>query len=93
MWWYFEVLVTARAIDLESILNSLETIYLGDACVQEERIAVDICRNAGGILFQRGGTATVMERLENLSDEVTEGRSSVRVDEDWVERGGWMVNN
>ena len=41
----------------------------------------DICRNARGILFQRGGTATAMERLENLSDEVTEGRSSVRVDE------------
>ena len=34
-----------------------------------------------------------MERLENLSDEVTEGWSSVRVDEDRVERGGWMVNN
>ena len=33
-------------------------------------------------MFQRGGTATAMERLENLSDEVTEGRSSVRVDED-----------
>ena len=26
-----------------------------------------------------GGAATAMERLENLSDEVTEGRSSVRV--------------
>ena len=25
-----------------------------------------------------------MERLENLSDEVTEGRSSVRVDEDQI---------
>ena len=34
-----------------------------------------------------------MEPLENLSDEVTEGRSSVTVDEDRVERGGWMVNN
>jgi len=44
-------------------------------------------------LFQRGGAATAMERLENLSDEVTEGRSSVRVDEDRVERGGWIVNN
>ena len=43
--------------------------------------------------FQRGGTAMAMERLENLSDEVTEGRSSVRVDKDRVERGGWMVNN
>ena len=29
----------------------------------------------------------VMEQLENLSDEVTEGRSSVRVEEEWVERG------
>jgi len=37
-------------------------------------------------LFQRGRTATAMERLENLSDEVTEVRSSVRVDEDLVER-------
>ena len=35
----------------------------------------------------------VMERLENFSDEVTEGRSSVRVDEERVERGGWIVNN
>ena len=34
-----------------------------------------------------------MERLEKLSDEVTEGQSSVRVDEDRVERGGWMVNS
>ena len=34
-----------------------------------------------------------IERSENLSDEVTEGRSCVRVDEDRVERGGWMVNN
>jgi len=44
-------------------------------------------------LFQRGGIATAMELLENLSDEVTEGRRSVRVDEDRVEGGGWMVNN
>ena len=34
-----------------------------------------------------------MEGLKNLSDEVTEGRSSVRVDEERVERGGWIVNN
>ena len=43
---------------------------------------------------RRGSYA--MERLENVSDEVTEGRSSVRVDEERVERGGWitwMVNN
>ena len=38
----------------------------------------------GGSLFQRGGTATEMERLENFSDEGTEGRSSVRVDEERV---------
>ena len=36
-------------------------------------------------MFQRGGTATAMERLENFSDEVTEGRSNVRVDEERVE--------
>ena len=36
---------------------------------------------------------TAMERLENLSEEVTEERSSVRVDEDRVERSGWIVNN
>ena len=37
----------------------------------------------------------VVERWqgERFSDEVKEGRSSVRVDEDRVERGGWMVNN
>ena len=33
-----------------------------------------------------------MERLENLSDEVTEGRSNVTVDEERVERGGCIVN-
>jgi len=32
----------------------------------------DICRNAGGSLFPRCGTATTMEQLENLSDEMTE---------------------
>ena len=42
---------------------------------------------------RRDSYSTAMERLENLSDEVTEGRSSVRVDEDRVERDGWMVNN
>ena len=33
-----------------------------------------------------------MERLKNLSDEVTEGQC-VLVDEVQVKRGGWMVNN
>ena len=53
----------------------------------------DICRSTGGSLFQRGGTAMAMERFANLSDEVTEGRSSVRVEEERVERRGWTVNN
>ena len=34
-----------------------------------------------------------MARLENLSDEVTEGRSNARVEEEQVERGGWIVNS
>jgi len=34
-----------------------------------------------------------MERLANLSDEVTEERSSVRVDEECVGREGWVVNS
>ena len=45
-----------------------------------------------GVCSREAGSYA-MERLENLSDEVTEGLSSVRVDEDQVERGGWMVNN
>ena len=34
-----------------------------------------------------------MERSKNISDEVTEGRSSVRAEEDCVEREGWIANN
>jgi len=34
-----------------------------------------------------------MEGLENLSDQVTEGRSNVRVEEERVERGGWIVKS
>ena len=34
-----------------------------------------------------------MERLANVSDEVTEGRSSARVGKGRVERGGWIVNS
>ena len=33
-------------------------------------------------MFRRGGTAMAMERFANLSDEVTEGRSSVREEEE-----------
>jgi len=51
------------------------------------------CRNAGGSLFKRGGTAMAMKRSANLSDDVTEGRSSVRAEEERVEREGWIVNS
>ena len=53
----------------------------------------DICRNAGGSLFQRGEAAMAMQRLANFSDEVTEGRSHVRVEEERVEREDWIVNS
>jgi len=42
-----------------------------------------------GGLFQRGGTAVAIERSANLSDEVTEGRRSVRAEEGRVEREGY----
>jgi len=35
--------------------------------------------------------AMAMERLANLSEEVTEGRNSVRVEEERVERDGWII--
>jgi len=34
-----------------------------------------------------------IERSANLSDEVTEGWSSVRAEEERVEREGWIVNS
>ena len=52
-----------------------------------------ICRNTGGSLFQRGGTAMAMERFANFSDDVTGGRRSVRAEEERVERSGWTENN
>ena len=50
-------------------------------------ILAEVCSKEGGQLCM------AMERLENLSDEVTEGRSNVRVEESQVERGGWIVNS
>ena len=41
-----------------------------------------ICRNTGGSLFQRGGTAMAMERFANFNDEVTGGRRSVKLEEE-----------
>ena len=34
-----------------------------------------------------------MERFANFSDDLMEGRTSVWVEEERVERGGWIVNN
>jgi len=51
------------------------------------------CRITSGSLLQRGGTGLAMEQLANFSDEVTEGRSSVRAEEERVEREGWIVNS
>ena len=46
-----------------------------------------ICYNRKlNILYEIGGTA--MERSANLNDEVTEGRSSVRAEEE-----GWIMNS
>ena len=42
------------------------------------------------VCFKRGGTAMTMERSANYSDEVTEGRNSVRAEEERVEREGWI---
>jgi len=34
-----------------------------------------------------------MERLANFSDDVKEGRSSVRIEEERVGQDGWIVNS
>ena len=52
----------------------------GEVCVNSYD-GSDTCRNAGGNLFQSRGTAMTMERSANFSDEMTEGRSNVRVKE------------
>jgi len=54
---------------------------------------IDSCCNAGGSSFQKGGAAMALERSANFSDEVTEGRSSIRAEEELVEREGWIVNS
>jgi len=41
---------------------------------------------------KKRGIAMAMERLKNLSDEVTEGLTTVRVEDERVKRGGWIVN-
>lgn len=41
----------------------------------------DNCRNSGGRLFQRGVTAMAKERFPNFTDELTEGRRSVRANQ------------
>jgi len=51
----------------------------------------DIYRNNDWSLFQRGGTAMVIERLANCSNEVMEGLNNVMVEEEGVERYDWIV--
>lgn len=41
--------------------------------------------DTGGSLFQRDRTEMATERFQNFSDEVTEGQSSIRVEEERVE--------
>ena len=54
----------------------------------------DSCCNNSGSLFQNVSTAMAMEeRLANFSDGLTEGRSSVRIEEKHVEQDGWIVNS
>jgi len=50
----------------------------------------DSCRSVCGSGVQIEGTAMAIGRSANLSDEVTEGRSSVRAEEERVEREGWI---
>ena len=51
-------------------------------------ILVRVCSIEAGQL-----QCMAMERLANFSDEVTEGRGSVRAEEERVEREVWMVNS
>jgi len=46
-----------------------------------------------GVCSIEAGQLWLMERSANFSDEVTEGRSSVKVEEERVEREGWIVNS
>ena len=41
-----------------------------------------------GVCSRESGTAMAMERFANFIDEVTEGRKSVRAEEERVERSG-----
>jgi len=57
---------------------------------RKDQIVVAMLAPPGGSLFQRVGTASgYKERSANFSDEVTEGRRSVRAEEERVERDGW----
>ena len=52
-------------------------------------VLVGVCSKQVGVR----GRAMAIERSTNLSDEVTESRSSVRAKEERVEREGWIVNS
>lgn len=44
-------------------------------------------------ICSKGGTAIAIDRLANFSDEETEGRSNVSMEEERVARRGWIVNS
>jgi len=49
-------------------------------------IQADVCSKIAGQLWR-------IERLANFSDEMTEGRSNARVEEERVEREGCILNS
>lgn len=50
----------------------------------------DICCSTGRSMVQRGSYD--YEAIRNVSDKVMEGQSSVRMEEESVERSGWTMN-
>jgi len=48
-------------------------------------VLVEVCSREAGQLW-------LWSDFKNWSDEVTAGRSNVRVEEEQVEQGGWIVN-
>ena len=61
---------------------------IGDAGGGTENV-----RNSGGRSFQRCGAVLEIARLENLRCVVTGGLERVSMENDRVERVGWMVNS
>lgn len=52
-----------------------------------------ISSNTGGSLLMKGRTAKAMERFVNVCDEVTERPVRVKMEEERLERSGWIANS